>query len=144
MGILLRLIWLVISAVILSYGSYLVIAKQVIAEESGMMRPVEMIDELKPGVHFISGMIMVPNACDELTIHVSKINETTYDLRFNTWEEPSVRCARGSVPRHFTTIAFAPAAGIIFLAELDGTPFPVTMKQRIISERSTSSRDAEQ
>jgi hypothetical protein len=131
-----RLIWLVISSVALSFGSYIVVTDYVLEKESGTTQPVELIDHLRPGVHYISGMVTVPSACDELTVRVVKIDEFNYDLRFQTWEEPAVRCAHDPVPRYFTTVAFAPAAGVHFTAQMDGTPFPIRMKQRVIAEDS--------
>ena len=133
-----RLIWLVITSIALSYGSYLVVVQSVLTQESGTDRPVQLIDQLRPGVHYISGMVTVPNACAELTVHIVHTSEYNYELKFETWEEPSIRCARDPVPRHFATIAFAPAAGVRFTAQLNGIPFVIRMKQSVITEKDAS------
>lgn len=137
-----RLLWLVITSIALSYGSYMVVVQTVFTQESGLSRPIEFVDQLRPGVHYISGMITVPTACDELSVHVVHSEDFTYDLQFVTWTEPSIRCATDPVPRHFSTIAFAPAAGVRFTAQLNGIPFPIVMRQSTITEKDVLTNEA--
>lgn len=139
-----RLLWLAITSLALSFGSYIVVVKSVLQEESGATKPVQFIDLLRPGVHYISGMVTVPSACDELTVHVVQTDEFVFNLKFDTWEEPSIRCSHEPVPRHFSTIAFAPAAGVRFTAQMNNEPFEIIMKQTVITKKAAAALESPQ
>ena len=82
-------------------------------------------DELRAGEHQLSGMVMVPTSCHELSVDTATISRTDYALVFKTWREPSVTCSDDEVPRAFHTVLFAPAANVNITATLDGSGLPL-------------------
>jgi hypothetical protein len=125
-----RLFWFLVVACAVAYTTSAIAGSFVTAHaaESG---PVMIRDELEPGIHHLSGMVMVPTPCDELSLHTEKISQETFELRFTTWHEPSVECKDDATPRPFREVFFAPAAGIQFIATLNGTDLPVVVLPEI-------------
>lgn len=121
-----RLVWFAIVASAFSYVVLLVLGSIVYAQAARLYAPVLIRDELRVGVHHLSGIIMVPSRCDQLSLHTEQVSTTTYFLVFTTWHEPSVNCDNEEeVPRSFREVVFAPSTGVRFIASLDGRPFPV-------------------
>ncbi len=122
-----RMMWFTIVAVVISYATYLVAGSIVHAQESGEHNPVLIRDELGPGVHHLSGMVMVPTPCDELSVRTETLSNSDYLLIFRTWREPSVSCKSDETPRYFRVVLFAPSAGVAFSATLDNAGFPIVV-----------------
>ncbi len=122
-----RMIWFFVVASLLAYAAYLLAGKIVHAEASGENLPTIVRDELGKGVHHLSGMIMVPTPCDQLSVRVEPRSNTAFVLVFRTWREPSVDCKMEEAPRYFRAIFFAPSTGVGFSATLDGIGFPITV-----------------
>ena len=97
---------------------------QFIADEN---IPVIVRDELGQGVHHLSGMVMVPSSCDQLSVRVEPRSDITFVLVFRTWREPSTDCILDETPRYFRAILFAPSTGVGFSATLDGLGFPIVV-----------------
>lgn len=112
--------WICIVAVVGAYATFLVAGSVMHAKDSGTANPVIIRDHISKGEHHISGMIVVPQTCDLLTLVVKKMDESTYQLAFATWSEPSVTCLKQESPRVFNTVVFAPSIGVRFTATLDG------------------------
>lgn len=126
-GMASRLTWFTIVAIAVAYGSYLVAGNIVNAQAAGRDDPVLIRDELAPNQHRLSGMVMVPSPCDQLSVTAQELSATNYALIFKTWREPSVTCDDDQTPRTFRTIVFAPAAGVYFSATLDGRSLPIAV-----------------
>lgn len=126
-AILSRMLWFFVVASLIAYATYLVAGSIVSAEASGENTPVIVRDELGKGVHHLSGMVMVPTACDQLSVRVEPASPLQYVLVFRTWREPSVDCTEDEVPRYFRAIHFAPSTGIGFIATLDGIGLPIVV-----------------
>ncbi|OGG53216.1 hypothetical protein A2851_02805 [Candidatus Kaiserbacteria bacterium RIFCSPHIGHO2_01_FULL_53_29] len=122
-----RIVWFAIVASACAYATFLVAGSIVNAQASGAYEPILIRDELAPGAHHLSGMIMVPTPCDELTVRTETLSISTYVLVFNTWHEPTVTCAQDETPRYFRAVLFAPAAGVQFSATLDGVGLPIVV-----------------
>lgn len=122
-----RLAWFAIVTVAISYAAFLFSGSIISAQLSGINNPVVIRDELGPNSHHLYGMVMVPTPCDELFVRTETVSTSTYELLFETWREPSVTCAEEETPRSFRAVLFAPAAGVNFLATLDGTDLPVAV-----------------
>jgi len=135
-GALARAAWFIVGAIIIAYLSYLIAASFVGAQAAGLNMPIAIRDDLQPNKHQLSGMVMVPSPCDELTLKTEQISETMYELNFTTWREPSVTCADDSTPRAFRTVLFAPSAGVNFVATLDNVALPIA----VIPEIATTSQ----
>lgn len=132
-AIISRMLWFFVVASAIAYAVYLVAGTIVHAQESRENQPVIIRDELGPGIHHLSGMIMVPSPCDQLSIRTEEVADYTYELIFRTWREPSVDCTNEQVPRYFRTILMAPSTGVTFTATFDGTGFPVIVVPVIAS-----------
>lgn len=119
---LVRLVWFFIIACAVSYTVFLVAGSAIRAEAIDESRIVLIRDSLKPGVHYLSGIIMAPSTCAQISERTTQLSTTTYHLIFTSWEEPSVACIREDTPRSFRVVVFAPSAGIEFIGSLDDTP----------------------
>ncbi len=120
-----RLLWFGIVAAAFSYAGLLVTGRFVSAQAAQAYEPTLVRDDVSAGAHHLSGMLMVPSDCDQLSVRVEQIADTAYALRFTTWREPSVACGDEEVPRAFRTLVFAPAAGVEFTATLDERPISI-------------------
>lgn len=123
--ILRRLIWFGVVAAAFSYAGLLVMGSFVSAQAAQAYEPTLIRDDISAGSHHLSGMIMVPSSCDQLSVRSEQVSDTTYILRFTTWREPSVVCDTEEVPRAFRTVVFAPATGVAFIATLDDRPISI-------------------
>ncbi len=117
--IAMRLVWLFVSLSMISYVIFLVIGSTIHAQAVDLTRIVTVRDVLSPGVHYLSGMVMVPRTCAQLSVESEMVETGLYKLVFSTWDVPSVPCKEEDTPRSFRTIVFAPAAGVQFIGELD-------------------------
>jgi len=122
-----RLVWFFVIACAVSYGVFLVAGSAIRAQAIDETRIVLIRDSLKPGVHYLSGIIMAPSTCAQISERSVQISTTTYQLVFTSWEEPSVTCVREDTPRSFRVVVFAPAAGIQFIGSLDGEPLQLAV-----------------
>lgn len=123
-----RLVWFFVVASALSYAVFLVAGATIHKEALATTRTVLVRDFLKVGEHHLSGMVMVPSTCRQLSVKVQEIDETLYHLKFTTWEEPYVKeCVHEDTPRAFRAIVFAPSVGIHFIATLDESPLQLSL-----------------
>ena len=122
-----RFAWFSIVSCAIAYAIFLVVGTVIHTQVVDESRIVLIRDRLAPNTHHLSGMIMVPRTCTELSVRTEQVSEYTYQLLFRTWEAPSVRCEEEEVPRSFNSTVFAPAVGVRFLATLDGTPIPIVV-----------------
>lgn len=122
-----RILWFFVVASLLSYATFLVAGNIASAQASGKNLPIIIRDELGVGVHHLSGMLMVPTPCDQLSVRTEAVSDTVFALVFRTWHEPSAQCAGEETPRYFRAVLFAPSTGIQFIATLDGAGFPITV-----------------
>ena len=119
---LVRLTWFFIVACVVSYIVFLVAGSAIHAQAVDESRIVLIRDVLKPNVHYLSGIIMAPSTCAQVSVRSTQITTTVYQLIFTSWEEPSIACIREDTPRSFRAVVFAPAAGIQFIGSLDDEP----------------------
>lgn len=120
-----HLVWFFVVASAVAYSIFLVAGSFITASAVDATHIVQARDELAPGEHHLSGIVMVPTTCTELSVRTEKISDTVYNLAFSTWQEPSVECKIDDTPRSFRAILFAPAAGIQIVGTLDGSPLTV-------------------
>lgn len=116
-----------VAASAVAYGCTLVGTGIVAADSAGAYRPVIVRDSVSANQHQLSGMVMVDASCDELTLHTVQLSDTSYELQFGTWREPSVDCDGAATPRPFRTQLFAPAAGVDFIATYNGKSLPIAV-----------------
>ncbi|PIR83585.1 hypothetical protein COU18_02790 [Candidatus Kaiserbacteria bacterium CG10_big_fil_rev_8_21_14_0_10_51_14] len=132
-----RLVWFACAAIALSYGSYLVAGSVIQARATGSYEPTIVRDVINRDAHHLSGMIMVPSPCDQLTVRTQTLSSTTYMLNFRTWREPSMDCADEITPRAFRTILFATPTNVKLGATLNGAGLSIVVLP-LIQVHSTS------
>ena len=125
-----RIVWFAIVLVAFSYAVFFVLGNFLTAqaEDQG---PVQILDTLAPSSHTLTGMMFVPQSCDELLVRTEELATSTYELLFSTWEDPAVACSEDAVPREFRAALIAPSTGITFTASLDGRPIPILVTPTI-------------
>jgi hypothetical protein len=131
-----RMVWFAVVSTAASFAVFAVLGNFAIAgaENEG---PVVIRDVLSPGAHQFSGMLLLPLACDELSVQSRPMSSSTYQIIFQTWQDPSIACPPGPTPREFKTVIFAPSVGVEFLATLDGKSFPIEVVPDIPAPTST-------
>jgi hypothetical protein len=122
-----RMAWFLVAAIAISYAIYLVLGSSLRASASGINDPILVRDVLGQGAHQLSGMVMVPTPCHQLSMSTYAMASTSYVLSFKTWREPSVDCKNDAIPRPFSAIIFAPAVGVHIRAEIDGKSLPIVV-----------------
>ncbi|HEV3245515.1 MAG TPA: hypothetical protein VG102_04100 [Candidatus Paceibacterota bacterium] len=132
MDIVRRLVWFAIVATVACFAIFVVLGNFV--SYAGNAGTVPVRDVVSPGTHRLSGMLVLPLSCDELSVETRQVTPALYQLMFQTWQDPSVPCPNTPTPRLFQTIVFAPSVGVAFTATLDGKAFPIT----ILTEASSS------
>jgi hypothetical protein len=130
-----RLVWFFVVAAALSYAFFLVAGTTIQKQALSDTRRVVVRDYLKPGEHHLSGMVMVPSSCSQLSVKTVEVSPVLYQLTFTTWQEPYVDCVYEDTPRAFRAIVFAPAVGIELIATLDDTPLELAV---ILADRNPS------
>lgn len=122
--------WLMTSALILTYVSYLYFGRISVFAESPVQQVTIMDVISKQGEHHLSGTVRVPSPCHGLSVKTIALSDTAYQLAFTTWQEPSRTCEPHEQVRAFQTVVFAPSTGVSFVATLDGAALPVTVFPR--------------
>jgi len=120
-----RMAWFIVVAIIVSYATYLAIGSTINAQAASIAGPVAIRDVLGPGAHHLSGMVMVPSSCYQLSEQTQTLSSAAFDLTFTTWQDPAIGCSGDQVPRQFHETLFAPATGVDFYATLDGANLPI-------------------
>ncbi len=129
-----RLVWFGIVATAAFFAVFVVLGNFIVFSSQG--EPAAIHDIISPGVHEMSGIVMVPMACDELSVETQRLSSTTYQLAFQTWRDPSVACPQVSTARPFETFVFAPSFGIAFLGTLDGKFIPISITSDLATSTS--------
>ncbi len=122
-----RLVWFFIVASAIAYAIFLAAGTVIRTQALEASHIANVRDSLEPGSHHLSGIVMLPSTCSELSVRTEQIAEAAFMLVFTTWEEPSIDCEHTDTPRPFHAVVFGPAAGVTFSATLDGEPLDVAV-----------------
>ncbi len=122
-----RLVWFFVVASALTYSVFLVAGNAIHTEALGKSRVVLVRDFLRAGEHHLSGMVMVPSTCLQLSVSTRDVGDSTYLLEFTTWEQPYIDCVPEDTPRAFRAVVFAPSVGVRFIGTLDGGPLELAV-----------------
>lgn len=126
-GMIQRLSWFFVVSVLVAYSFFLFTGSAINAKAVDATHIVQVRDSVQPGVHHLTGMVMVPESCAELSVSTEAITDTTYMLQFKLWNEPSVPCVKDDTPRVFHATVFAPAAGVEFVGALEDEPLTIVV-----------------
>ncbi len=127
------MLWFFAVACVVSYAIFL-LAGSFLKAQAASSSSVVIRDEVEPNTHNLSGMVMVPASCYQLSVRVDRLSTDTYNLTFNTWQDPAVACSTDEVPRQFHAGLSAPAAGVNFFATLDGASFPIVVLPVVVDQ----------
>ena len=82
--------------------------------------------------HELSGMVMVPSDCADVSVRVKDYDASTTFLIFETWEQPyRINCEKAPTPRAVHASVFAPK-DVEFRALLDNEIVPKSLVPAII------------
>ena len=110
-----------------AFGAFLVFGAIVDKQVQAETKKVVVSDALGQRVHRLSGMVLVPTNCHELTTRAEEIDPANYLLIFKTWQNPNRVCNNEEKPRPFNLTIFAPSVGIAFQATLDDVSIPLSV-----------------
>lgn len=134
MAVVRSLVWLFL-IIVMGLGATLVVANAIIRAQLKPQKPLIVRDSIGTGSHTLSGVVMVPSPCDEVTIETLRRSTTSYEIVFKTWREPAiVPCLLQETAREFHAVIFAPSFGVSLTASIDGVPIPTA----VISEEPLS------
>lgn len=123
-AMLARIIWFAVLGCAVSLAAHLFFGSTIAASAEGSLREVALKDRYQKGAHHISGMIIVPSACHDLSVRAHDVDPVTILIAFETWQQPYRDCAKESVPRAFSLVVYAPEE-VKFLAVLDQERIPI-------------------
>lgn len=126
-----RLAWFLFVSCVGAYAIFLLMGNMIHADAVDTSRIVHVRDVLEPNAHHLSGMVMVRRTCESLSVETETLAPDLHKLIFRTWEQPNVECKRDDIPRPFRASVVAPAAGVTFIAMLDGQPLTLVIHQDI-------------
>lgn len=118
MPMLARVLWFAVVACALSFAAQSFFGNVLASETDAALRSVTIKDVYTDESHELSGMVMVPSACHDLTVRTKDMDGDTVALIFESWEQPYRNCAQELTPRAFRIVVFAPEQ-VKFRAILD-------------------------
>ncbi len=122
-----HVVWFFLVASAIAYMLFIAIGSVIHAEARGSTRVITVRDAYQPGQHNLSGMVMVPETCQQLVLSTQQTDSQEFTLAFTTWREPYVPCQREDTPRSFRAVLFAPSIGVNFFASLDDAPLYISV-----------------
>jgi len=126
MEVVRHFVWFAIVATAATFVIFFVVGNFFVGTAENA-EPVPVRDVISDGAQHLSGMILLPLACEELTVQTQKVSANGYLLAFQTWQDPSVPCPTTPPPREFDTVVFATSTNVEFSATLNGNGFPITV-----------------
>lgn len=106
---------------------FLMIAGQFAERTAAETHSIILRDEFTGSVHRITGIVPVAYSCAELSVRAEPVEGKTYLLRFETWNGPSVECAKEETPRWIQIPVFIKEEPPHFTATLDGKSLPISV-----------------
>lgn len=130
MDVVRQAVWYTLVSIFAVYGFFLIVGTYSRTKMVTRQEPMHVRDSysVETRAHTLSGYVMVPTACDQLTVSTQEVAPATYMLKFSTWRETSVDCKKDEpVSRSFRAVVAAPAVGSHFVATLNGTSLPIVV-----------------
>lgn len=109
--------------IVLSYGAYIFFGSIVRAEIEEPLTRVEVYDfiDTSTKTHRLSGIIMVPTRCHNLSVKTKELEPGTFHVYFSSFGDFH-GCADDPQPLSFREYVKAPLVGTEFTASLDWRP----------------------
>ena len=127
-----QLVWFCVVASVVAYSTYLFVGSATNTADPNSSQTVTVHDAIEPGVHRLYGLVMVPSPCDQVSVRAETGDAQMYVLVFQTWHvEAAATCPPEATPREFNAVVEAPAAGVRFVATLNGKSIPISLEPSI-------------
>jgi len=115
---LMRILSFFVIAGVVAFATQTFFGSELAAAADESIKAVSIQDHYSDDVHEISGMVMVPSPCHDLTVRTKDVDANTTAIIFETWEQPYRACEQELTPKAFKVVVFAPE-NIVFKAILD-------------------------
>src|SRR5262249_217502 len=116
--------WIVVLVIAGSYLTFLS-ADYIFNRTTASATPIVPLDIQGDNEHHMTGVVLVPSTCDEISVATEDLGNDSFSLNFSTWEEPSVNCFKAPAERVFDTVLFAATSSVHFVATVDKQEVPI-------------------
>lgn len=122
-----RLTFFIVFAVLVAGASHIFFGSIIFAAAQEGASAIVLKDEFKNGTHELSGIVMVPSSCHDLTVRTKDVTHTMSAVIFETWEQPFIaNCDRSPSPRSVQAVLFG-AENLDIRAIYDGEWVPIQL-----------------
>ena len=115
----LRMLVFVVCATLMAVAAQLYFGSIIFASSKEEVQKIVLRDVYQKETHELSGMVMVPSDCHDLSVRAREVDADTTALIFETWADPTRECEQSATPRAVRSVVFGPA-DLEFRALLDG------------------------
>jgi hypothetical protein len=122
-----RLIVFAVFASLAAFATHLFFGSVIFAAAEEETQKIVLRDVYSDEMHQLSGMVVVPSECHDLSVRVKDFDANVIFLLFETWEQPYLQtCEKAQTPRAVHVSVFAPDT-VLFRGMLDNEPIPLTI-----------------
>ena len=126
-GMIVRLTFFFVFAILTALVSHIFFGSIIFAAAQQEASAIVLKDAYKRGTHELSGIVMVPSSCHDLTVRTKDVTQTMSAIIFETWEQPFLTgCDRSPNPRSVQAIIFG-SEHLDIRAIYDGEWAPLTL-----------------
>lgn len=110
---------------LVAFAAHLFFGSIIFAQEAEGDAAIVLRDQYANEVHDLSGMVMVPSDCHDLTVRAKDVDARVTAIVLETWEQPyRIECSKEPTPRAIHAVAFGPAT-LEFRGLMDGEWVPL-------------------
>jgi len=110
-----------------AFAAHLFFGSIIFAAEEETANRIVMRDNFHDETHDLSGIVMVPSTCHDLSVRTKDFDANTTFIIFETWEQTyRTDCEKTATPRAITVSVFAPK-NIQFKGIFDNEVVPITV-----------------
>ncbi len=124
MDMFVRLLVLSAFATLMAIAAQLYFGSIIFASSKAEAQKIVLRDVYQKETHELSGIVMVPSDCHDLSVRTREVDADTTALIFETWADPTRECGQSAAPRAVRSVVFGPA-DLEFRALLDGEWIPL-------------------
>ena len=126
-GMLVRLTLFTVTAVLVAYTAHVFFGSIIFAAAEENTNAIVLRDTYKNEQHNLSGIVMVPSICHDLTVRAKDIDARSTAIILETWEQPfATECDKTPTPRAIHVTAFGPE-GLELHGIMDGNWVPLAI-----------------
>ncbi|MBI4068236.1 hypothetical protein HY413_02410 [Candidatus Kaiserbacteria bacterium] len=124
---LVRLTLFTVTAIAIAYAAHMFFGSIIFAAAEEDASAIVLRDIYKNERHELSGIVMVPSTCHDLTVRAKDIDARSTAIILETWEQPfASACDKAPTPRAIHVTAFGPE-GLDLRGMQDGAWVPLTI-----------------